>query len=197
MCYSSVLYNPDCRFVYVSIPVSAGVVLGGSVRDYKQFFADQNKAQTEKLSINEHKGGLDIPLNECIDMLKEEYEETVEAFREAYSKKEPTLDDIKALRHEFADGANINGFGIRACDKIIRNMKGEPQRSRNGYLKSEDTKKGKPVKVYFGNNTETVRRYAAASYLPESRFISQCVLRHISKNEKSDAQGVIRIKKVN
>lgn len=87
------------------------------MRNYARLLNAGNKAQLEKLEMNEHKPGLDeISMTEAVNGIREEYLELLAAYPDdiKYNKK-----DLQHIRHEAADLANYCHMLILSIDREI------------------------------------------------------------------------------
>jgi NTP pyrophosphatase (non-canonical NTP hydrolase) len=86
------------------------------MNSYNELFEAGNKAQLEKMELNNHKTGYDnIYINYGYDKIEEELNELYNAIH--YGKK-----DYQAIREEAADIANYAHMIIYKCDKEISNL---------------------------------------------------------------------------
>jgi phosphotransacetylase len=83
-------------------------------RDYEKLLESGNKAQLEKLLLNEHKRGFEnIDLNYASDRIEEELDEL---WVEIQMKNK----DFSAIRKEAADIANFAHMIIYKCDQELK-----------------------------------------------------------------------------
>lgn len=87
------------------------------LRDYEKLLNAGNKAQLEKLKMNEHKDGFDnIDIDDAFEKIGCEYKELAFEFVKKITDKE----EYDKIRHEAADIANFAHMIILACDKKLQ-----------------------------------------------------------------------------
>lgn len=91
-------------------------------RDYNKFLRAGNKAQLEKLKMNEHKS--DINNQDLFYVFRRMEEELEELRKELFDKdgfRKPYYTiNFMAARHEFADNGNFSFMGISTCNKELK-----------------------------------------------------------------------------